>query len=343
MDFMSQPNSESASQALRIATNMAFWQSPRWVKATHSIYNVEDLAQDPAPKGPLQEARELLRLRASHDVIVTMGARESLAYALLCATLGKESRQIMTEVFIDTQRPGHPGWEIKNRLYRLASSRSIGMLTNSTEEIDTVHRRYQIPKERIRYVPLHTNIKQPRVVTTDDRFVLCAGRTLRDYDTLLEAAASFKLPLVVICGRHDLQSVALPEGTTVKTEIARDHYLKLVESCTVLALPLLNTERSTGQVVLLEAMALGKPVVTSLSPGTRDYVIHGENGLLIEVGDSHALAAEVNKVIDQPDFARKLGTRAVADTEKLYSIDRHARLKLEAIAELYELHRSRFA
>ena len=108
----------------------------------------------------------------------------------------------------------------------------------------------------------------------------------------------------------------------------------VLQRCSVVALPLLPTERSTGQVVLLEAMSLGKPVVTTLSPGTLDYIRDGETGFLVEVEDAAALTHQVNRLLRDHALAQRIGEAAVADMRERGSPDRHARLKLEALQAL---------
>lgn len=77
--------------------------------------------------------------------------------------------------------------------------------------------------------------------------------------------------------------------------------------------------------VVLEAMALGLPVVSTDCPpgGPRMVITPEENGLLVPVGDEHALAAAVNRLIEDRDFAEKLGKNAVqigkrASSEKIF-------------------------
>ncbi len=64
--------------------------------------------------------------------------------------------------------------------------------------------------------------------------------------------------------------------------------------------------------VILEAMALGLPVVsTDCPPGGPRMIITPEvNGLLVPVGDEQALAAAINRLIENPDFADRLGRSA---------------------------------
>ena len=58
---------------------------------------------------------------------------------------------------------------------------------------------------------------------------------------------------------------------------------------------------------LLEAMAAGNPVVASDVGGNPDAVKHGETGLLFPVGDDGALAAALDRLLDDPSLARRLG------------------------------------
>ena len=319
----------------RILTNMAFWQSPEWLRRTTSIYRLDGRAEDPKFHSPWTEAFTLLRRRRGFDVVLTMGARASFAYGLLCLLTGRRSNQVLTEYFIDAHRSGHPFWHIKHAIYRAIARRAIGILTNSSVEIDTISARLDLPRDRLRFVPLNTNIQAPALSTTDDGFVLAAGRTLRDYQTLLRAAPRIDRPITIICGFTDLEESDMPPNVTLLYEVSREFYLDQVRRCTLVALPLLKTGRSTGQVVMLEAMALGKPVVTTNSPGTVDYIRDGENGRLVPVGDADALADAVNALLADPARARAFAEAALRDTCEKFSIARHTRLKLDAIRDLW--------
>jgi glycosyltransferase involved in cell wall biosynthesis len=76
---------------------------------------------------------------------------------------------------------------------------------------------------------------------------------------------------------------------------------------------------------MLEAMALGLPVVaTDCPPGGPRMVITPEvNGLLVPVGDEDAMAAAINRLIENPELADKLGRNAakiseIAGSDKIF-------------------------
>ncbi len=64
-------------------------------------------------------------------------------------------------------------------------------------------------------------------------------------------------------------------------------------------------------IALLEAMACGKPVITTFpSTGMHDAIRPDENGLLIQHGDIEALIAAMHNLDNNPDFALTLGEAA---------------------------------
>lgn len=61
---------------------------------------------------------------------------------------------------------------------------------------------------------------------------------------------------------------------------------------------------------LLEAMAVGLPVVATRISGSEDIVTEGENGLLVPPGDAHALALAISQVLADPVRAAAMGRNA---------------------------------
>ena len=61
--------------------------------------------------------------------------------------------------------------------------------------------------------------------------------------------------------------------------------------------------------ILLEAAASGRPIVTTNSPGCREVVRHGQNGLLIPVRDVEALIGAIAQLIENAPLRAAMGTR----------------------------------
>lgn len=69
---------------------------------------------------------------------------------------------------------------------------------------------------------------------------------------------------------------------------------------------------------MLEALALGLPVISTDCPigGSRMCITHKENGMLIPVGDSQALAKAMCEIVEDKSLARKLSENAYKIREK---------------------------
>jgi glycosyltransferase involved in cell wall biosynthesis len=71
----------------------------------------------------------------------------------------------------------------------------------------------------------------------------------------------------------------------------------------------------TSPLKLFDYMAAGCPIVAVDFPTIREVLYDGENGLLAAPGDPAALAAQVQRLLDNPELARQLGDRARRDAQ----------------------------
>lgn len=85
---------------------------------------------------------------------------------------------------------------------------------------------------------------------------------------------------------------------------------------------------------VLEAMAMGKPVITSEVPGCKDTVEPGGNGLLIPVEDIHALAVSMQVLMgSDPAALEVMGKQSRRRAVELFDIQAINRLFLHLIEE----------
>lgn len=80
---------------------------------------------------------------------------------------------------------------------------------------------------------------------------------------------------------------------------------------------------------VLEAMAMGRPVVTCDTPGCRETVEHGVNGLLVPARASGALAAAISRLLDDPAEAAAMGEASYALVARKYDVRRVNRAIME--------------
>jgi glycosyltransferase involved in cell wall biosynthesis len=82
---------------------------------------------------------------------------------------------------------------------------------------------------------------------------------------------------------------------------------------------------------VLEAMSMGRAVITTDAPGCRDTVVDGASGLLVPVRDAGALATAMQRMIEEPGLIARLAAAAYERAVALYDADRVAASVLDAI------------
>lgn len=83
-------------------------------------------------------------------------------------------------------------------------------------------------------------------------------------------------------------------------------------------------DRDGLPTVLLEAMALGLPVVTTTVSGGPEIVAFGETGLLVEPNDPAALAASIESLLEDEESAQRMGVAGRKRAERLFSLQQNA-------------------
>ena len=144
-------------------------------------------------------------------------------------------------------------------------------------------------------------------------------------------------------GRHDATVVVVGDGP-LREELAREaarlgiapHVQLLgdladvrfaLEALDVFVLP----SRTEGMSnALLEAMAMGLPVVATAVGGTPEVIGDGQTGLLVATDDPSAIAAAITRLLDDPATAARLGAAARQTVEEKFGAKSMVR-QLEAV------------
>ncbi|MCX7591275.1 MAG: glycosyltransferase family 4 protein [Kiritimatiellae bacterium] len=178
---------------------------------------------------------------------------------------------------------------------------------------------------RIEYLPLGVNLAEYNGIregaSTKHRMrqVLYVGRLMRlkGTDILLEAWSRVvsEVPEVKLT----LVGENAPEWERLARKLSLD--VRSVEfvgfqsdvrpwlaQSDLLVLP--SREEGSGQVIV-EAMAMGKPVVASRVGGIPEYVSEGETGILVPPADSTALAGALVALLSSPERLSALGRAAL--------------------------------
>jgi glycosyltransferase involved in cell wall biosynthesis len=153
---------------------------------------------------------------------------------------------------------------------------------------------------------------------------LCDVKGQRD---LIRALADVPHARLLLAGRDlerggeylaALEREAERAGVRARVEFAghRDDVPELLDRVDVVALP---SWTEGLPMIVLEAMAHGRPVLATPVGGTPEAVVDGETGLLVPPRDPQALASALRRLLDDAELRARLGAAGRKRVEELFS------------------------
>lgn len=153
-------------------------------------------------------------------------------------------------------------------------------------------------------------------ISPEDFVILCVGELNKNKNQLqlvqaLETMASGKPSVrLLIAGtgqaEHYLRQEIAKRSLAANVSLLgfRRDMPELLAASDVVALV---SKREGLPKALMEGMAAGKAIVATAVRGSRDLIVHGENGLLVPVGDPPSTAEALSLLMSQPELRLKLG------------------------------------
>jgi glycosyltransferase involved in cell wall biosynthesis len=157
-----------------------------------------------------------------------------------------------------------------------------------------------------------SNVDIPPDMPNED-FIFFAGDLSADKGvlTLLQAYDSLGggRPTLLLVGRRMPDTpTRLPDGVKICGPWVHEHVLAGFRRCLMAVLPSIWPDPCPTTV--LEAMASGRPVISTATGGILDMIADGESGLLLAPGDEHALAKAMDSLLGDAELCGRLASRA---------------------------------
>lgn len=185
------------------------------------------------------------------------------------------------------------------------------------------------------------------VPDTEPIRVMFTARMVREKGIVVLAEAAEKLRaeyegkvVFLLCGKlsdnpkamKKEEVEALCDGKYIQWLGHRDDVKELLKKCHIVAFP--SYYREGVPKSLIEAAAIGRPIITCNSIGCKDVVDDGVNGFLIPIKDSDALAEKLRVLIEDGDLRKKMGDASRRKAEQDFSIETVIQRHLETYDSL---------
>jgi glycosyltransferase involved in cell wall biosynthesis len=145
--------------------------------------------------------------------------------------------------------------------------------------------------------------------------------------------------VVIVGGRHELEPAYADELHNQAARLGRNGHVLLVghqpnpeEWIQAMDVFVHTSSGEPFGMVVIEAMALGKPVVAAAEGGPTEVITPGVDGLLSPYGDSEALAEAILRLLDDDELRHTVGRAALQRTAD-FTVQQFARQFGAAIAD----------
>lgn len=140
---------------------------------------------------------------------------------------------------------------------------------------------FDVPETRFVFETLGYEDKTQEVsICNPKNFYLAAGRSNRDYKFLVDAWSERKESLKIICDTLSLKSI--PNNIEIFADCHDNDFFRELAKCKAVIVPLEDTHISSGQLVIIQAMMYGKPVVVTQNDTIKNYVNAERTGIVIK-------------------------------------------------------------
>lgn len=203
-------------------------------------------------------------------------------------------------------------------LFAFGIRRVASILYIRSGDLTTLVNRFHVDPARCQHVLMLAPNLDPQTVPemrmneVQQPYIYCAGESHRDWQLIIECLQLVDHTCIVATSKIDPRLTPIPEHVILMPAIEPATGHSIMRGAAMLLDVFLDTDRSCGPSVIVDALAMGLPVVTTDTNASRDYVVHGVTGLLSPPGDALQLAGNIKSILDDPGLREKMGNSARA-------------------------------
>ncbi|MDQ3587096.1 MAG: glycosyltransferase family 4 protein [Actinomycetota bacterium] len=232
-------------------------------------------------------------------------------------------------------------------LHQLKVYTHIRAIVTRRLQIDAAVSTLGVPREKLHFVPrgVDEQFWHPDPHPTPDR--ICAvGWEARDYGTLFDAvdgaSVEVELALGSIAGGGGSLNPPLPPsadpalimenlmrqvtGRELPANVTLSQHdpkglRELYSKSHCVVVPIEDVPFDAGVTALTEAMAMGKAVIATRTAGLSDLFEDGVQGILVQPCDPREMRTAIERLVADPDEARRMGAAGRALVEREHRMD----------------------
>jgi len=246
----------------------------------------------------------------------------------------KNPTQCLVLTFIFMERKGLLGKMYKSFIKYAISSPSISKLVSHSEaEVNFLKKTFPSLANKFEFCLLGEG-SSIKFNDKNKSYFFSGGSSNRDYKTLIEAFQKNKKPLMIACKNENIEGLKFPENVKIHYNAYGENFISLICASKAAIVLVKDNRVSSGQLVVLNAMRCGKPIIATNGAGMINY-LNPSYSILVEPFSVRALCEAVNKIDNDPELEREMAKNAYDHYNEFFTIEKYA-------LRIYEILRENF-
>lgn len=258
--------------------------------------------------------------RKQYENIIAWQQFYGLLYAFYCKIFhSKKYNKLVIMTFIYKPKKGILGKIYYKFIRYIVKSKYIDTIVCfSEQECENYAKIFNIPREKFQFCTLGLEkIDIKETTLSGEKYILSSGRSNRDYVFLYESLKNTKYNVKILSDECNLKSTG---NIKIYKNIFNEDYYKMLEQSYLVIIPLKDENISSGQLAILQAMQLGKPIICTQSSAITDYIKDGINGFIVKK-DKDQLISKIDELYKNEELYKKISINEKEFFEKNYSIE----------------------
>jgi len=252
-------------------------------------------------------ALNILTTKRHYDLIVSVFEGNAAPLLMLRGLFGFRAKIIVWDVGLTES------WRLRQRVLNYVLPRLDGIMVLASPQKQYIEAKWRLraPVQMIGH-SVDTTFFCPQPEPVADYLLSVGNDASRDYKTLFAALTGLPNPVKIRTSPACLAGLTRPDTIEIIAQPVPFVQLRaLYAGAKLVIIPLIETLNAGGISAVLEAAAMGKPMIVTHTAMLSDILQPGETCLTVPPNDPLSLRRAIDTVLNNPDLAARLGNNAL--------------------------------
>ncbi|MDR1958616.1 MAG: hypothetical protein LBQ54_06190 [Planctomycetaceae bacterium] len=197
----------------------------------------------------------------------------------------------------------------------------------SKKQVPAHAKHFRLPEEMFIFLPYKANHSQWNPYNIEmGRFIFSGGNGKRDYRPLIEAVRGTCIPVIISATDPNVRKQIETLPNVMVLGAPEPAFAQLQAASEFIVVSMIDSGlKGGGEANFCNAMWHGKPVIACCNMAAEDYIIEGETGFIVSVGDAVLLRNRIQMLWNDPVKVRQMGKKAKEHALKFFTHERFVR------------------